>query len=243
MFNIEKENVDFVAGEVIPIDKPLGWTSFDVIRKLRNHLTKFLGVKKLKVGHAGTLDPLASGLLVVCAGKATKRISEFQDTYKEYVATVKFGATTPSFDLETEIDKEYPFEHITLENLKQVTESFVGEIDQVPPIFSAKNINGKRAYTKARKGEAIELDPVKITIKSIEIVDFQLPLLVFKILCSKGTYIRSLANDVGKAAGSGAHLVSLRRTKIGDINIEDAISIETFTNYLEKGKQNDNSNV
>jgi tRNA pseudouridine55 synthase len=179
----------------------------------------------------------------VCAGKATKRISEFQDTYKEYVATVKFGATTPSFDLETEIDKEYPFEHITLENLKQVTESFVGEIDQVPPIFSAKNINGKRAYTKARKGEAIELDPVKITIKSIEIVDFQLPLLVFKILCSKGTYIRSLANDVGKAAGSGAHLVSLRRTKIGDINIEDAISIETFTNYLEKGKQNDNSNV
>jgi len=243
MFQFDTENTDFIAGEIIPIDKPLGWTSFDIVRKIRNELTRALKLKKLKVGHAGTLDPLATGLLVVCTGKATKRINEFQDTLKEYVATIKFGATTPSFDLETAIDTEYPVEHINEEIVKQVLDSFVGEIEQVPPIFSAKNINGKRAYTKARKGEKIELDSVKITIKSIEIIDFELPLLVFKILCSKGTYIRSLANDIGKATNSGAHLVALRRTKSGDINVENAVTIEMFTEYLKKVKQNFNSNV
>lgn len=243
MFHPERTDIDFIAGEIIPIDKPLEWTSFDVVRKMRNHLTRTLKIKKLKVGHAGTLDPLATGLLVICTGKATKKITELQDTYKEYVATFKFGATTPSFDLETEIDQTFAYDHITKEYLEQVVKSFVGEIEQVPPIFSAKNVNGKRAYTKARKGEKIELDAVKIIVKSIEIIDFELPLVVFKILCSKGTYIRSLANDIGNAANSGAHLVALRRTKSGEIEINDAISIEMFTDYLKKVEQKNNSNV
>lgn len=233
MFNINQENTDFVAGQVIAVNKPLNWTSFNVVNKFRHLITKSYKLKKIKVGHAGTLDPLATGLLILCTGKATKRIIEFQDQEKEYIATFKFGETTPSFDLETEVDETYSFDHITKNLVLETINNFLGEIEQVPPSFSAKRVNGERAYEKARKGEMVELQPSKIFIKSIEILDFELPLLTLKIKCAKGTYIRALARDFGKHMNSGAHLTKLIRTKIGSISIDDAISVDDFKEYIK----------
>lgn len=231
--------MDFVAGEVLYIDKPLGWTSFDVVNKIRYNFKTKLGIKKIKVGHAGTLDPLATGVVIICTGKATKRIDEYMGYDKEYVATICLGATTPSYDLEKEIDATYPYEHITREQVEGVLSSqFSGEIEQVPPMFSAIRIDGKRAYEYARKGdETVELKSRKITIREIEILDFNLPYVTLRIVCSKGTYIRSIARDLGVALGSGGHLTALRRTAVGDVKVEDTQSVETFISSLEeKGK-------
>ncbi|MCF0164765.1 MAG: tRNA pseudouridine(55) synthase TruB [Bacteroidales bacterium] len=230
--NREQPTLDeFNEGVVIPIDKPYSWTSADVVRKIKFSLQKYFKVKNVKVGHAGTLDPLAIGVLVVCIGKATKVAEQLQAGEKEYVATVKFGATTPSYDLEKEIDCEYPYEHITKESLEKVLESFVGEQDQVPPVFSAKMVGGLRAYEYARAGEEVELRSSRITISEIEMLSFDndedgKPLVKIRIRCSKGTYIRSLARDLGLAAGSGAHLTTLERTKSGEFVINNAFSLE-----------------
>lgn len=233
--NIEnnKENYDFSAGEVLLFDKPYEWTSFDLVNKVRRLICNSLGVKKIKVGHAGTLDPLATGLLVICTGKATKTIDNYQAEEKEYVATLRLGATTPSFDLETEIDAEYPTEHITRELAEVVLKDFVGELDQVPPAFSAVKIDGKRAYEFARKGKDLELKAKKLVISEIEILDFAPNQLALRIVCSKGTYIRGLARDIGVALKSGAHLTDLKRTRIGHFVIDKCMDIETFENKLK----------
>jgi len=220
--------LDFISGEILLIDKPLDWTSFDVVNKIRSKLGHKLNVKKLKVGHAGTLDPKATGLVIVCTGKKTKTIDLIQAEEKEYIATLKLGATTPSFDLETEEDSNSSTEHITLEKINESLASFIGEIDQVPPVFSAIKVNGKRAFSYARKGKEVELESRRIKIEEIKIVEFNLPYLVLKINCSKGTYIRSIARDLGETLGCGAYLTGLRRTKIGDYNVEDAMTIEIF---------------
>ena len=225
-------NVDFVSGEILLFDKPLDWTSFDVVNRIRYVLCKKLGIKKLKVGHAGTLDPKATGLVVLCTGKSTKKIEEIQATTKEYIATLKIGATTPSFDLETPEDKEYPTEHITLTHIEQSVQSFVGTIDQVPPVFSAIKVNGKRAFKYARKGEELELSPRKVDIYSIEILHFENMLLTIRVQCGKGTYIRSLARDIGQKLNSGAYLVQLRRTIVGQYNVDKAFTVESFENEL-----------
>lgn len=224
---------DFAAGSTILVDKPFEWTSFDVVNKLRWHLRKKIGVKKLKVGHAGTLDPLATGLLVLCIGKHTKKINDFIQDEKEYTGTILLGKTTPSFDLETEYDREYPIEHITDEILQEVADSFIGEQDQVPPIFSAKQVDGKRAYEHARKGREIELKPNRINIKAFEIDSTNFPEVKFRVVCSKGTYIRSLANDFGNRLDSGGTLIELRRTRSGGFNIEDAKSVEEWIDFIE----------
>ncbi|MDC0584600.1 tRNA pseudouridine(55) synthase TruB [Bacteroidales bacterium] len=230
------ENTDFEAGVALLIDKPLEWTSFDVVNKIRGLLNRKLG-KKLKVGHAGTLDPLATGLLIVCTGKFTKRIDNFMSLPKEYTCDIKLGATTPSFDLETEIDHEYPTSHITKDMLCDEIDTFIGDTEQTPPIFSAKKINGKKAYELARKGEKAEMRTHIISISEFELLNFADNVASTRILCSKGTYIRSLAYDLGKKLDSGAHLTSLRRTAIGDYHVNDAISINTFENYLSLPKQ------
>ncbi len=223
--------IDFLSGEVLLIDKPLNWTSFDVVNKIRYLLKHHLGIKKIKVGHAGTLDPLASGLVIVCTGKFTKKIDEYQGMTKEYIANVRFGATTPTYDLESEPDGTFPFEHIGKNDLKNVlTEKFSGEIEQVPPAFSAIKVKGQKAYELARKGNKVELKSRKVTIHNIDITRFDMPDVTLDIKCSKGTYIRSLAHDIGKALNSGAHLTGLRRTCIGDFSVDDAINI----NDLEK---------
>ena len=222
----------FITGQVVLIDKPLWWTSFDVVRKCRNVIAGRLKVKKLKVGHAGTLDPLATGLMVVCTGKATKRISEWMDADKEYVATIELGRTTPSFDLETETDATFPTEHITRESFGKSLQAFLGETLQTPPLFSAKTLQGKRAYTFARKGDKIELPPHPVVISEIDIVRFDLPVAEVRIRCSKGTYIRAFARDVGLANQSGACLVGLRRTAIGAFRVEKALSPEFFEQIL-----------
>lgn len=224
---------DFAAGSTILVDKPFEWTSFDVVNKLRWHLRKKIGVKKLKVGHAGTLDPLATGLLVLCIGKHTKKINDFIQDEKEYTGTILLGKTTPSSDLETEYDREYPIEHITDEILQEVADSFIGEQDQVPPIFSAKQVDGKRAYEHARKGREIELKPNRINIKAFEIDSTNFPEVKFRVICSKGTYIRSLANDFGNRLDSGGTLIELRRTRSGGFNIEDAKSVEEWIDFIE----------
>lgn len=224
---------DFAAGSTILVDKPFEWTSFDVVNKLRWHLRKKIGVKKLKVGHAGTLDPLATGLLVLCIGKHTKKINDFIQDEKEYTGTILLGKTTPSFDLETEYDREYSTAHITDEILQEVADSFIGEQDQVPPIFSAKQVDGKRAYEHARKGREIELKPNRINIKAFEIDSTNFPEVKFRVVCSKGTYIRSLANDFGNRLDSGGTLVELRRTRSGGFNIEDAKSVEEWIDFIE----------
>ena len=198
-------------GEILCFDKPLEWTSFDLVNKVRYMIKRKLGVKKFKIGHAGTLDPLATGVLIVCTGKATKRIEEFQYQTKEYVATLRLGATTPSFDLEQEIDAEYPTEHITREMVEETLKTFLGEIQQIPPVYSAVKVNGKRAYDYARKGNEVELKPKLLVIDEIELLDCQLPYITIRVVCSKGTYIRALARDIGTALNSGAHLTSLRR--------------------------------
>ncbi len=220
-------------GELILIDKDLNWTSFDVVRKVKNVLCGHYGLKKLKVGHAGTLDPLATGLMVVCSGKQTKTIQAYQAEEKEYVATIRLGETTPSFDLETGIDKTFPFEHITTGSVLSVLESFKGIQDQVPPLFSAKNLNGKRAYEYARKGKDITLKPNKVEFHGLELIHFELPTIIVRIVCSKGTYIRSFARDLGDALNSGAHLTGLRRTRIGRYEVDNALTIDQFIKKTE----------
>ncbi len=258
------------GGEILYIDKPLRWTSFDVVNKVRWLLCKRLGTKKLKVGHAGTLDPLATGVMIVCTGKATKRIDELQAHTKEYVATLRLGATTPSFDLEHEIDAYYPTEHITREQVEQVLKTFLGRIEQIPPSYSAVKVDGKRAYDLARKEKDVELKPKVLVIDEIELVDDSLdlassathevqtaiprtgmrnkafltapeapsdgqayPSITIRVVCSKGTYIRALARDIGVALGSGAHLTALRRTRVGDVRVEDCMTMEDFPEWLE----------
>lgn len=225
--------LNFQKGEVLCFDKPLGWTSFKVVGHARYHICRRLGVKKLKVGHAGTLDPLATGVMIVCTGRATKRIEEFQYHTKEYVATLRLGATTPSYDLEHEIDATYPTEHITREMVEQVLQQFVGEIEQVPPAFSACMVNGTRAYDLARKGKEVELKPKLLVIDELELLDCQLPDIQIRVVCSKGTYIRALARDIGQALQSGAHLIALRRTRVGDIRVEDCLNPETFKEWID----------
>lgn len=222
----------FVEGEIILIDKPLYWTSFNVVKRVGNIIKKRYNIKKLKVGHAGTLDPLATGLLVICTGRKTKEISTFQDSIKEYIASIEFGKTTPSYDLETKFDGVFPFDHIKIDLIKDKLKKFIGEISQVPPLYSAKFIDGRRAYKLARKGSNIVLQPNKVTIKELEIIEFTPPELVIRIVCSKGTYIRTLAYDIGKALNSGAYLKSLRRTISGMFQIKDALNIDEFQENL-----------
>jgi len=228
MENIPTKTYDFQQGEVLLFDKNIEWTSFDLVRKVRNMLCHTLSIKKLKVGHAGTLDPRATGLMIVCTGKFTKKIESFQAGEKEYIATIKLGATTPSFDLETEEDATYPTSHIDREKVEDVLKNFIGEILQVPPLFSAIQINGKRAYQHARKGENIKLNARPVYIREIEVKKFSSTELILRVVCGKGTYIRSLARDIGKSLNSGAYLTALRRTRIGDFKVENAMTIEEF---------------
>ena len=226
--------MDFKEGEVLYFDKPLTWTSFAVVNKVRYHLCRKLGVKKLKVGHAGTLDPLATGVMILCTGKATKRIEELQAHTKEYVATLMLGATTPSYDLEKEIDATYPTEHITRELVEEALKKFIGSIEQVPPAFSACMVDGKRAYDLARKGEEVQLKAKTLVIDEIELLECNLPVIKIRVVCSKGTYIRALARDIGEALNSGAHLTGLIRTRVGEVKLEDCMQVEGFDEWLEK---------
>ncbi len=218
----------YKQGEVLLIDKPLYWTSFQVVNKLRWVIKQHYGIKNIKVGHAGTLDPLATGLLILCTGKFTKKIETYQAQHKEYTGTITLGATTPSYDLETEIDQTYPTAHITEAMIQATTQQFVGEIDQKPPIFSAIKKEGKRLYELAREGKTTEIKTRKITISEFEITKIAMPNVEFRVACSKGTYIRSLAYDFGQALASGSHLSALRRTKIGEFNVANAISVNDF---------------
>ncbi|NNC49966.1 MAG: tRNA pseudouridine(55) synthase TruB [Flaviramulus sp.] len=223
----------FLSGQVLLIDKPLNWTSFQVVNKLRWEIRQAFNVKKIKVGHAGTLDPLATGLLVICTGKMTKQLDTFQGQIKEYTGTLVLGSTTPSFDLETEINNTYPTKHISEALLKATSKQFTGEIQQFPPIFSALKKDGKRLYEFARAGETVEIASRTVTISEFEITKINDLHIDFRVVCSKGTYIRSLANDFGKALQSGAHLSALRRTKIGDFNVSNATSIDAFIKALK----------
>ncbi len=222
----------FIAGQTLLIDKPLNWSSFQVVNKLRWLIRKQYDIKKIKVGHAGTLDPLATGLLLICTGKSTKTINELQGQIKEYTGTITLGATTPSYDLETEIDATFPVEHITPELIKETTHQFAGVINQFPPVFSALKKEGKRLYEYARAGENVEVQPRQIEIKAFEITKIEENNVSFRVVCSKGTYIRSLAYDFGKALNSGGYLSKLCRTKIGEYKVEDALSIEAFEEEL-----------
>lgn len=225
---------DYLAGQVLLIDKPLDWTSFQVVNKLRWEIRQAFNIKKIKVGHAGTLDPLASGLLVICTGKMTKQIDTFQGQIKEYTGTIVLGSTTPSYDLETEINETFNTSHITEDLIHQTTKQFTGEIDQFPPIFSALKKEGKRLYEYARAGETVEIKSRKILIQEFEITNIDGLNIDFRVVCSKGTYIRSLANDFGKALNSGGHLSVLRRTKIGDFDVKNGLSIDDFIKNLPK---------
>ena len=231
--------MNFKEGEVLYFNKPLGWTSFKVVGHARYHICRRIKEKKLKVGHAGTLDPLATGVMIVCTGKATKRIEEFQYHTKEYVATIRLGATTPSYDLEHEIDATYPTEHITRGLVEETLKKFIGEIQQVPPAFSACMVNGKRAYDLARKGEEVELKPKLLVIDEIELLDDGLdiaePWIKVRVVCSKGTYIRALARDIGEALQSGAHLTALERTRVGDVRLADCLNPLDFKEWIEAG--------
>lgn len=227
--------MDFVTGEILYFNKPLHWTSFDVVNRVRRVLCHTIGQKKLKVGHAGTLDPLATGVMVLCTGKATKRIEELQYGVKEYIATLQLGATTPSFDLEHPIDQTYPTEHITRELVDETIKRFVGEIWQVPPVYSAVKIDGKRAFDYARKGQEVEIKPKLLVIDEIEVLKFENMQLTIRVVCSKGTYIRALARDIGEALNSGAHLTALQRTQVGDIRLNDCMEVEDFIKCIESG--------
>lgn len=231
---IEPKKYDFQQGEILLFDKELEWTSFDLVQKVRNKLCRALGIKKLKVGHAGTLDPKATGLMILCTGKATKQIESLQAEEKEYIATLKLGATTPSFDLETEEDAQYPTEHINQTKIEEVLKQFTGEQLQVPPVFSAVKVDGKRAYTHARKGQDVKLNAKLIRIPHIELIRFEGSQLVIRVVCSKGTYIRALARDIGEALNSGAYLTGLKRTKIGKFDVEEAMSIDFFVENLNQ---------
>ncbi|MDR2763773.1 MAG: tRNA pseudouridine(55) synthase TruB [Tannerella sp.] len=225
--------MDFIAGETIYFNKPLDWTSFDLVNKFRHKLSHKLNVRKIKVGHAGTLDPKATGVMIVCTGKATKRIEEFQYQAKEYVATLKLGETTPSFDLEKEVDRTYPVDHITCEMVLEALAKFTGEIRQVPPVFSACKINGKRAYELARKGREAPLKAKTLVIDEIELLTCALPVIQIRVVCSKGTYIRALARDIGIALHSGAHLTALQRTRIGNVTLDMCLSTDRIDDFLE----------
>lgn len=220
--------MDFVTGEILYVDKPLEWTSFDVVKRLRGVLLHRLHRKKFKVGHAGTLDPLATGVMIVVTGRATKLIESLQAGVKEYVATIRIGATTPSFDLETEVDAVYQTEHVTEELIREALPKFTGRIEQVPPAFSACKVDGKRAYKMARKGHEVELKPKVLVIDEIELLSFDAAEMVvtLRIVCSKGTYIRAIARDLGEALGSGAHLIGLRRTRVGEVTVDKCLSVD-----------------
>jgi tRNA pseudouridine55 synthase len=224
---------DFLNGQVLLIDKPLGWSSFQAVNSLKWKIRKKFALKKIKIGHAGTLDPLATGLLLICTGKSTKTINELQGQEKEYTGTITLGGTTPSYDLETEINENYPIDHITNELIHSTTAQFIGDIEQIPPVFSALKKDGKRLYEYAREGKEVEIKKRGVTITEFEITGIALPIVHFRVVCSKGTYIRSLAHDFGKALQSGAHLSSLKRTKIGDYNVNKAITPEEFGNLLQ----------
>ena len=226
--------MDFKAGEIICINKPYTWTSFAVVNKVRYLLCRKMGVKKLKVGHTGTLDPLATGVMILCTGKATKRIEEFQYQTKEYVAHIRLGATTPSYDLEKPIDATYPTEHITRESVEAALRSLTGEREQLPPLYSAKKVQGVRAYEFARAGEEVELKKAHITIYNMELVEYDLPRIKIRVECSKGTYIRSLAFEIGEALASGAYLSSLRRTRSGDFRVEEGHQLDLFLEKLRE---------
>ena len=228
-----KKIYDFLGGEVLLFDKDLDWTSFDLVQRVRNTLCRKMGIKKMKVGHAGTLDPLATGLMILCTGKATKKIESFQAEEKEYTATLKLGATTPSFDMETEEDSFSDISNLNIDTIKKGVKKFEGELEQVPPVFSAVKVKGKRAFDYARNGEDVKLQPKKIVIKKIEITGLDLPYLNIRIECSKGTYIRSLARDIGRVLDSGGYLTGLRRTRIGPHKVTEAISPEDFVNSIK----------
>lgn len=227
-----KTEEDFLTGQIILIDKPLEWTSFQAVNALKWAIRKKFNLKKLKIGHAGTLDPLATGLLVICTGKFTKKIPELQGQIKEYTGTFTLGATTPSYDLETEVNQTFPTEHLTETSIRNIPDHFLGEIEQVPPMFSALKKDGKRLYELARKGEEVEIQARKIEILEFEITRIDLPEVDFRVVCSKGTYIRSLAHDFGKVLDSGAYLSALRRTKIGDYNVNNATTPLVFKEEL-----------
>ncbi|WP_373058450.1 tRNA pseudouridine(55) synthase TruB [Zunongwangia sp. H14] len=229
---------DFKTGQILLFDKPLDWTSFQLVNKVRWLIRKSFGIKKIKVGHAGTLDPLASGLLIICTGKFTKRISELQGQEKEYTGTFTLGATTPSYDLETEVDKNYPINHIAEKDLEKASDQFMGEIEQIPPVFSALKKDGKRLYEYARKGEEVKVQPRKVTVSEFEVNAEEFPLVDFRVVCSKGTYIRSLAHDFGQALNSGAHLSALRRTRIGEYSVEKSLDLESFQKLLPSRENN-----
>ncbi|MGE5354914.1 MAG: tRNA pseudouridine(55) synthase TruB [Deltaproteobacteria bacterium] len=234
----ELGNADFSGGVTMLVDKPENWTSFDVVNKIRFSLKKLTGIKKIKVGHAGTLDPLATGLLIVAAGKDTKQIDNFQELNKVYSGTIYLGATTPSFDREFEPDQTYPVSHIDIRSIREACKKLTGEIIQIPPAYSAVSINGERAYKKARKGEEFTLRERKVNIYQFTVDDFKLPLLKFRVECQKGTYIRSLASDLGKELGSGAYLFDLRREKIGNHNVDNAFQLEELIFFLENIQKN-----
>lgn len=227
--------MDYISGEILVIDKPYRWTSFDAVKRLRGAVQRRLNAKRFKVGHAGTLDPLATGVLLVCTGRATKRIAELQEGMKEYVAEITFGATTPSYDLEKEIDATYPWEHITPELIAETLPKFQGHVMQVPPVFSAVKVDGKRAYNYARKGKEVEIKAKPLEIKELEVLNWEAPKLTLRVLCSKGTYIRALARDLGEAMNSGAHLTALRRTRVGDYTINDAMSLDRALELIKDG--------
>jgi tRNA pseudouridine55 synthase len=229
-----KKTYDFLGGEVLLFDKDLNWTSFDLVQRVRNALCRKLGIKKMKVGHAGTLDPLATGLMILCTGKATKKIEELQLGEKEYLATIKLGATTPSFDLETEEDTSNDFTHVSEVLFKKVLKQFQGEQEQVPPVFSAVKVKGRRAFNYARNGEDLELQPKKIVISKIELETFDLPEVKIRVVCSKGTYIRALARDIGTELECGAYLTGLERTRIGNFELKDAVNIDCFLKNLDE---------
>lgn len=233
-----KKAYDFLNGEVLLFDKNLDWTSFDLVQRVRNSLCRKMGIKKMKVGHAGTLDPLATGLMILCTGKATKQIESFQQEEKEYLATLKLGATTPSFDMETEEDSISDFSHVTRQQFEEVLNSFLGEINQVPPVFSAVKVNGKRAFEYARNGKDLELQPKKIVISNIDVEKFNLPEVKIRVVCSKGTYIRALARDLGEKLNCGAYLTGLRRTRIGGFRVEDALDMDFFLRNLNIAETN-----
>ncbi|MDC0204639.1 tRNA pseudouridine(55) synthase TruB [Flavobacteriales bacterium] len=232
--NFPDSSEEFLSGQIFLIDKPLGWTSFDIVKKIKTLIRTRYKLKKIKVGHAGTLDPLATGLLIVCTGKFTKRIHEIQGQEKTYTGSITLGGTTPSYDLETKIDHDFETTHITKKLIKNTTIKFTGDINQKPPVFSALKKNGERLYLKARRGEKVDVRSRKVSIKSFEITTIEMPKLYFQIKCSKGTYIRSIAHDFGIALKSGAHLSKLCRTAIGDYLLKDAFSISFFEKQLNK---------
>ncbi|HUH47581.1 MAG TPA: tRNA pseudouridine(55) synthase TruB [Arenibacter sp.] len=224
---------DFLEGKLLLIDKPIGWSSFQAVNSLKWNIRKKFGLKKFKIGHAGTLDPLASGLLLICTGKFTKTINELQNQEKEYTGDITLGATTPSYDLETEINAHFPIDHITEEMIQKATLDFIGDIEQIPPMFSALKKDGKRLYEYAREGKEVEIKKRTISITQFEITNMAMPVIQFRVVCGKGTYIRSLAHDFGKALHSGAHLSALKRTKIGDYNVNNSVTPEEFGKLLQ----------